>query len=147
MNALAVPFPLLETDGGAIQPNSATPAYNCIAWAAGVTDCWWWPDANGDGFWPDGVAREVTLDALVAAFAMLGYEVCASGDAEPNFEKVVLYARAGVPTHAARQTADGKWTSKLGRGPLVAHNTPAGVEGPLYGQAVRFLRRATRAEG
>jgi hypothetical protein len=146
MNALTIPFPLLEADGGAIRPNSATPIYNCIAWAAGVTDAWWWPDANGDAFWPGGAPREVTLAAFEAAFATLGYEPCANGDLEPNFEKVAVYALAGVPTHAARQETDGKWTSKLGRGPLVAHNTPAGVEGPRYGQVICFLRRAPRAE-
>jgi hypothetical protein len=35
------------------------PIYNCIAWAAGVTDCWWWP--IGDPavvHWPTGVAHE-----------------------------------------------------------------------------------------
>jgi hypothetical protein len=26
--------------------------YNCIAWAAGVTNDWWWPDKAGQGYWP-----------------------------------------------------------------------------------------------
>ena len=28
------------------------PVYNCIAWAAGRTDEWWWPDVGGFEFWP-----------------------------------------------------------------------------------------------
>ena len=30
-------FPFFDADGGGVEPASATPAYNCIAWAAGRT--------------------------------------------------------------------------------------------------------------
>ena len=43
--------------------------------------------------------------------------------------RIALYCLDGRPTHAARQLPDGKWTSKLGNGPVVTHNTPHGVEG------------------
>lgn len=46
--------------------------YNCIAWAAGRDDVWWWPDPLGRGFWPLGVARVATLEAFMQAFATLG---------------------------------------------------------------------------
>jgi hypothetical protein len=39
--------------------------YNCVAWAAEDMDRWWWPDE--DSYWPEGVAREETIAAFVAA--------------------------------------------------------------------------------
>ena len=134
-------FPFFESDGGVIEPGSGTTAYNCIAWSVGRVDVWWWPDSSEETVWPETVPREVTLAAFVAAFATVGYQLCENGELEVGWEKIALYALAGVPTHAARQLADGSWTSKLGRGPRVSHNTTRGVEGPLYGLVACFLRR------
>src|SRR5438552_3557582 len=116
-------FPFFEADARVVEPNSATSAYNCIAWAVGCIDVWWWPDAAGEAFWPEGIPREETMTAVVAAFATVGYQACENSKFEAGWEKVALYALAGIPTHAARQMPDGKWASKLGRGPLVGHNT------------------------
>ncbi len=133
-------FPHLTANGVA---ETAPPdaRYNCIAWAAGRVDAWWWPDADGDAFWPATAPRAETVAAFVAAFTALGFDSCAAGDHEPGWEKIALYAVDGVPTHAARQLSDGSWTSKLGRGPVVSHNTPHGVEGPVYGLVCCFLKR------
>jgi hypothetical protein len=139
-------FPDFEADGGQVTPDSETTTYNCIAWAAGRTDAPWWPNSL-DAFWPDAVPGEETIEAFVLAFATLGYELCDTGDLEAGCEKVVVYALDGKPTHAARQLADGKWTSKLGKGPLVMHNTPRGVEGPLYGTVCMYLRRPVATAG
>ena len=94
------------------------PVYNCIAWAAGVTNDWWWPLENpAEAHWPDGLARVRTLEAFCAVFTTLGYVVCSSEDLEPGWEKVALFAETlGRPTHAARQLPSGRWTSKLGHG-------------------------------
>ena len=41
-----------------------------LAWAVGLTKGWWWPTNKSD--WPDGVAREWTIEAFVAiALAVL----------------------------------------------------------------------------
>jgi hypothetical protein len=117
----------------------ATWDYNCIAWAAGVTDAWWWPIAGR--YWPLGVAREESLDAFIAAFATLGYASVTTSDLEAGVEKVALYALAGVPTHAARQQLDGTWTSKLGPSLDIEHATPDAVAGGLYGEVVAILGR------
>src|SRR5262245_26433492 len=91
--------------------------YNCIAWAAGDTTRWWWPDDDPDNdaiHWPTDVQRAESLMAFVAAFASLGYVACDSEALESGFEKVALFAdAAGIPTHAARQLPNGLWTSKL----------------------------------
>src|SRR5947209_13616660 len=99
------------------------PVYNCIAWATGATDAWWWPIGNPPRvYWPAGVPREETLAAIEAAFAALGYTVCEHAEVEPGFDKVALFASAaGFPTHAARQLPSGRWTSKLGQLERIEH--------------------------
>jgi hypothetical protein len=86
------------------------PAYNCIAWAAGVIHQRWRPLENpDDAYWPEGVVRATTLEAFQAAFATLGFAACQSDALEPGVEKIALFAdSAGAPTHAARQLANGR---------------------------------------
>src|SRR5687767_7900974 len=90
--------------------------YNCIAFAAGDLSIWWWPVVGvKEVFWPDGIARAETLVAFSQVFASLGYVDCEHEAFEQGFEKVALFANEqGIPTHAARQQADGRWKSKLG---------------------------------
>ena len=113
--------------------------YNCIAWAAGVTDAWWWPTPGRS--WPATSPREESLAAFVAAFATLGYAPGASAILEPGIEKVALYAVGDTPTHAARQLANGMWTSKLGPSIDIEHTTPDAVAGGVYGEVVAILGR------
>jgi hypothetical protein len=118
--------------------------YNCIAWAASDTLNWWWPDDPdiGDGYWPDGVPRELTIPAFLAAFQTVGYKECDDGDLEKGFEKIALYAdKSSEPTHAARQLSDGRWTSKFGDYEDVRHINLACLEGPFYGKVVAFMKR------
>jgi hypothetical protein len=114
--------------------------YNCIAWAAGQQQPWWWPDPDGFDYWPPGVARERTLAAFIQAFATVGYTPCAADTLEPGWEKVAIYANDEGPCHAARQLSNGRWTSKLGPDDDIEH-TLEGLCGPLYGAVVQFLRR------
>lgn len=123
----------------------ATKTYNCIAWAAGDTSRWWWPDQYNVGFWPVGVRREETEEAFMVAYRTLGYRECESQDPEPDIEKVAIYSSAGVPTHAARQLPDGLWTSKLGDREDIRH-TLEELEGHRYGRVSRILCR-TRQSG
>lgn len=139
---LLAAFPSLETDDPVVT-HPANPAYNCIAWTAGVTDAMWWP-VDPDAHWPPGVPDELTVPAIIAALGTVGYVPCAHGDFEPGYEKAAVYARGGSPTHAARQLSDGRWSSKLGRDCVVSHATPVGVEGGVYGSVVAFLRRPSR---
>jgi hypothetical protein len=121
--------------------------YNCIAWAANEDFRVWWPDPRYIGYWPDGIAREETVEAFVAAYATLGYEPCDNGDLEQGFEKIALYLHQGKPTHAARQLATGSWSSKLGPNIDVEHDTPEAiiteiaVLANIYGMPAKFLRR------
>jgi hypothetical protein len=134
-------FPRLrDADYRVIGPPDAT--YNCIAWAAGVTDAWWWPSGDPAAvYWPPGAPREETLDAVIAAFASIGFESCQDADVEVGFEKIALFAGASqAPTHAARQLATGRWTSKLGQLECIEHDLPD-LEGAEYGTVAAILKR------
>lgn len=114
--------------------------YNCIAWAAGVTDEWWWP-FGAKTHWPSGVTRALTPEAFQAAFATLGYEACEGEGNEVGFQKVALFADPqGKPTHAARQLSAGRWTSKLGRSEDIEHELHD-LAGTVYGAVVLILKR------
>lgn len=121
--------------------------YNCIAWAAGDPKRWWWPDRDPDNdtvFWPSGVPMNETVEAFVAAFATLGYRVCANEGLEPGIEKVALFAVGVVATHASRQLSNGRWTSKLGLSEDIEHDLHA-IAGDVYGAVVRILARPMSA--
>ena len=133
-------FPGLERSSYRIT-SQQSPLYNCIAWAAECDDRWWWPDAMGQYYWPADVSREETLKAFEEAYSTLGFSLCGNADIESGFEKVAVYAKDGVPTHAARQLPDGQWTSKLGVLEDIEHDTLASVEGEGYGEVALLMRR------
>ena len=133
-------FPALHADY--VQSTSlATIDYNCIAWAAGDVNRWWWP-TPGLYYWPRSAPMEETLEAFIAAFTLLGFAESEGGDLESGIEKVALYASGGgTPTHMARQLPNGRWTSKLGSNVDIEHATVGQLEGPLYGTVARYLKR------
>jgi hypothetical protein len=111
--------------------------YNCIAWAAGLADLWWWPEQ--DSYWPREW-RTQSLAEFTEVFASLGYEVCESRELESGFEKVAIYTRSGEPKHMARQLPSGLWTSKCGDFEDITHTLEA-LEGSGYGRVVVIMKR------
>jgi hypothetical protein len=83
---------------------------------------------------------EESVDAFEAAFATLDYAPYADEGVESEFERIALFAKSGVPTHAARQLPSGRWASKLGMREDIEHDLHA-LEGDLYGNVVRLLKR------
>lgn len=130
--------------GGFKETSPASKNYNCIAWAAGDSNSFWWPDNNFYCFWPRGVPRKSTLDAFIAAFETLGYSPCDSEVLENEFEKVAIFESNNGPTHASRQLISGPhrglWTSKMGKDIDIAHSLK-GVSGKIYGTVAAILRR------
>jgi hypothetical protein len=144
IEGIAMVFPRLQ---GANYRVTSPPddVYNCIAWAAGATNDWWWPIGPGKTYWPDGVPRLVTLEAFREAFATLGYVVCAGEELEPGFEKIALFADSqGVPQHVARQLPNGRWTSKLGKKEDIEHELHD-LAGTVYGSVVQIMKRPISA--
>jgi hypothetical protein len=134
-------FPSLN--GNYQKTSDETKNYNCIAWAAGDSKRWWWPDHLGFYYWPKSVRREEQISAFIDAFKSLGFELCDSCAHEHGIEKVAIYALLGVPTHAARQLPSGIWTSKMGQGIDISHELNA-VKGQKYGAPVVFLSRRAK---
>lgn len=118
--------------------SQADSSYNCIAWAAGVSDAWWWPDDSS--YWPDSVAKSATIDSFTSAYQTLGYTVCDDHLYQDGIEKIAIYAIDGLPTHVARQLSNSFWTSKLGRDVDIEHPLE-GLEGNIYGQVVQVMSR------
>ena len=113
-------------------------AYNCIAWAARDTQHWWQPGR----FWPTAESPdEFGIGVLEQAFMNLGYSDCDDPTFEPGFDKVALYGDFFFYTHAARQLANGKWTSKLGESEDLEHDSPDDVAGGDYGHVMQFMKR------
>lgn len=134
-------FPNLSKDGYYLT-SPATPEYNCIAWAAGDEGVWWWPDQNGDYYWPTEIPRAETIEAFIKAYARLGYSICNNAELEDGFEKVAIYTDSNKkPTHAARQLNSGHWTSKLGNLEDIEHNTLDSLSGDSYGSVAVILKR------
>ncbi len=139
-----VRFPNLNRDEYRVT-SPASDRYNCIAWAAGDADNWWWPDPDpdSDSYWPATAPREETLASFRTVFESLGYRECATAEPEPGFEKVAIYAKDDLPTHAARQLPNGSWTSKLGEWQDIEHQSLNALTGmaSIYGEVALLLRR------
>jgi len=114
--------------------------YNCVAWAVGQTDSWWWPVPGR--FWPPGVPRLETLEAFIAALHTRGFTTCSTSELESGLEKIALYSIGNIPTHVARQLSNGWWTSKLGPNFDIEHANLETLAGGIYGFPVAFLGRA-----
>ena len=121
------------------ETSPADPRYNCVAWAAEDTSRWWQPGV----YWrpADWPGNDFGLGALERAFRELGYEDAADDSLEPGFLKVALYGSGLLYTHAARQLPSGKWTSKLGKGVVIEHDTPEVVAGGVYGDVMQVMKR------
>lgn len=121
---------------------SRGPALQLHRLGGGHATNWWWPELDVEnGYWPTGIAHEVSLSAFVAVFATLGY-LPTEGDAlEPGWERIALFAIAdGTPSHAARQLPNGRWTSKLGKLADIEHELHD-LTGTEYGAVVQIMKR------
>ncbi|ADV48704.1 hypothetical protein Celal_1391 [Cellulophaga algicola DSM 14237] len=154
-NKIIKVFPKLLDDKSFKIIGNITPNYNCIAWAANVTDCWWSslplgerPTHGLDGVkydWPFEVDDEFSIKTLTEIFTFLKYVECENYDYEEGFKKVAFYVKDGRATHAARQLtaieAKGIWSSKLGASFLIHHGTPYDIESDAYGIPVKFMKK------
>ena len=135
-------FPNLANEGFEIV-DQPTEQYNCIAYAAGDTSKWWWPD--GINYWPPWARETSRIESLIEVFAGLGYEQCAHNDTEDGYQRVVLYEVDGEMKHAAMQMPNLRWRSKMGQGPVIEHLSPESLSGGMYGDATAYMLRALNA--
>jgi hypothetical protein len=143
-------FPKLSVEGYDKRSDRTT-SYNCIAFAAGETNRWWWPADTASGcYWPEGVPRKNEIEYFIKAFGLLGYIPCEDDTPEAGFEKLALYVDdENEPTHMARQLENGRWVSKLGNLEDIEHATLEVLEGNTnseYGKVAQFLKRPKQPE-
>lgn len=123
----------------------STREFNCIGYSMGLNR--WVNPLTGDEGNP--------LDPMDRLYGQLGYvrESSMNLAVEPGKQKVVLYASLNADatihrvTHAARQEADGTWTSKLGGMALIRHVTPDSLRGPTYGTPIAIYVRTAPLAG
>jgi hypothetical protein len=134
-------FPNLVTRDYQITSPKDT-AYNCVAWAVGDMTHFWYSARVKGYYWPPGVDSADTLEGWKQVFALHGYSDVESDAFDVKFEKIAIYVdAAGDPSHVARQTETGEWTSKLGKGYDIQHSTLDVLEGDEYGKVAVIMQR------
>lgn len=137
------PFPKLLEGRTFFPVSGATPEYNCIAWALSYDRQAIWPDDRNQFGWPPQLSRDESLERFQELFELAGFVPCANGNLERNLEKVAIYAKDGCVTHAARQLASGKWTSKMGAGVDAEHPAAEDMCGSGFGVIALYMCRRT----
>ena len=127
--------------------------YNCVAWVFGDNTKWYepfgdvLPSASPPYYWPEGVPgrpNDNRLVTYVKLFESEGFRVTENELVESGYTKIAIYAKDDEFRHVARQTADGKWSSKLGKQEDVTHELRA-LESDSkfgYGTATIFMKKA-----
>ena len=113
----------------------------CIACAASDTGSWWWP--NGVYYYPPWTTQADGIESLKEVFARLEYEQCDDSESEAGYQKVALYQANGVMQHTSVPMQNGRWRSKMGRGPVIEHRSPESLSRGIYGNLRVFMRKAT----
>lgn len=124
-----------------LEASEATDVYNCITFAFGDSQNWWWPIKGYGCYWPPGFDLNNSIDTFARLFQLHGYVKCDSSAHEHGYEKVAIYSRNGRVEHTARQLRSGRWASKLGEEQDIEHDRVEDVECQSYGSATMFFRR------
>ena len=90
-----------------------------------------------------GDADQRDRASLTEAFAGKEYERCNDYEAEVGYQKVALYEAQDLIQHAAAQMPNGRWRSKMGRGPVIEHHSPNSLSGGPYGNPTIIMRKET----
>lgn len=146
-------FPDLDGDGNFRILSDCTYTYNCIAWAMGYDDRWVDICSLPGHWWPRGVVRDTSPEALVSAFMAEGFEVSDNQMPEEGYSKVVLYKKEDREewTHAARIVSPEVEYSKFGSAWDGQHShdvlckTAEGQKSQSYGVAYAYMKRKTAA--
>ena len=124
--------------------NSETYFYNCISYSIGRKDVFTWPgrSVNDDviSYW---VGNDVvTFESFDYFYNQHGYELCGNIDIryDPNYTKVALFIKNGIPTHASIQIDENWWESKIGVLGIIKHDLFE-IEGGNYGQVEYIYKK------
>jgi hypothetical protein len=119
-------------------------SYNCVSWALNIKDYYIWPSTSKRDIWPNDIPRIENQTTFIRFFERYGYKRLPKIDEahKSGIEKIAIYIDdLNQPTHIARQQLFGKWTSKLGIGIDIEHNTLKALEGPCYGRVAFIMAK------
>jgi len=54
--------------------------YNCIAWAFGDNEKFYWPSDLPEYFWPENIEKEESIAAFIALYESIAYASCEDGE-------------------------------------------------------------------
>ena len=126
--------------------------YNCVAWVIGDNKKWYepfgdvLPSASPPYYWPEGVPgrpNDKRFVTYVKLFESHGYRITENESVERGYTKIAIYVKDEEFRHVARQTADGKWSSKIGKQEDISHELRAlETDNPYgYGTATIFMKK------
>jgi hypothetical protein len=118
--------------------------YNCLGFAVGDEENWWWPLKEEGIYWPKETPFiNTTPNILKMLNEKFNYFECNSGEFEKGYEKIAIYGIEGgyTPKHYAIQSSIGKWKSKLGELEDIEHDTLEALNGFFYGVPIAFAKR------
>lgn len=113
--------------------------YNCISWAYGMSEISLCPNRDRY-YWPDNISNTEHINSFIELYKVIKYESCSDGILEDGYEKICIYEKDNIPTHASKQLQDGMWTSKMGIYNDVKHSVFA-LNGGLYGDITIYMKR------
>jgi len=136
-------FPRLKSDVNFEILSPETDEYNCIAWAMQLDDRWVDTVVIPGHWWPNGVAKSVSPEALVQAFEAVGFTIAEDGCIEEDFDKVVLYKDETTErwTHASRLITESIEHSKFGKLWDGSHSVNS-ITGDVYGVPYCYMKRS-----
>ena len=93
-------------------------------------------------YWPPQIPLEDTLDNYIGAFETIRFSRSTNASLALNLEKIAIFRdNYGSFMHAARQLANGNWTSKLGVHEDIEHGSLAALEDEDYGYVCLIMQR------
>jgi sulfite reductase alpha subunit-like flavoprotein len=121
----------------------------------GESHRWWYPPesthgrfwpsslASSSSHWPAGIFAAPLIGLFQKAFETKNYSQCTGPAREQGIEKIAIYGyETGEARHAARQLANGSWTSKMGHSVDIEHETLEALEGAFYGKVRVYMARS-----
>ena len=117
------------------------PNYNCLAWALSYDNRYF--DRGNGCYWPWEDASEESAEGWARVCEHHGFTVVS--DCDTSFargtEKIAILKDESGDLHAARQSATGRWKSKLGIGPDIDHSDLKSLKSS-YGEVVIVLQKS-----
>ena len=114
--------------------------YNCIAWSLGI-DYMSVGHENLRGIYqPPNISKIPNINNDKRMYNYYGFIDADDSSIEIGYEKIVIYIKDGIVTHAAKQYNKDWWHSKMGASVDAIHHLNA-IQGAIYGYPEFYMKR------